>query len=1034
MTAIGDYLKQIQGDLKAGDATEHTHRPALKSLIENLREGVKATNEPKRIQCGAPDFVVSLKAVPQGYVEAKDVNVSLDKTEETDQLGRYFNSLGNLILTDYLEFRLYRNGDLIKEATLATWKGDTLKAKPGGADEVASLFDAFFDAKMPSIKSPRELAERMARMARLIHDLIRAAFKADGKAGDLHAQYEAFKRVLIADLSQDQFADMYAQTIAYGLFAARCNYEGDAFTRELAGSSLPKTNPFLRRLFNTIAGPDLDERITWAVEDLAALLQKADIDAILADFGKMTRQEDPVVHFYETFLGAYDAKLRETRGVYYTPEPVVDYIVRSVDKLLIKDFGSKQGIADNSLIKVKTMRRSKTDKSALVEEIHETHRVQILDPACGTGTFIHAVVSNIREKFNGNEGLWPGYVAEHLLPRIYGFELLMAPYAVAHMKLGLQLKDSGYDFNTEERLRIYLTNTLEEAHEMTGLPLFTQWLADEAAAADEVKRNVPIMVVIGNPPYSGHSANKGPWIKKLIGDYVKSPELKKPAQGKWLSDDYVKFFRFAQWHIEQTGQGILAFVTNHSYLDNPTFMDMRKSLMDSFDDIYVLDLHGNSKKREKAPNGIKDVNVFDIQQGVAVALLVRRAKRSAKCTVNRGDLWGPREDKYAWLEKFDASNTAWTNVTPTEAPWRFVPEDGALKKEYEAGWSLLEAFSPVGDPAAGFVTTHDEFAISWTKKEAIEKVEKLLATANEAEARELFALCKQNQWNYGRTKKELADDAWKKQAVQVLFRPFDVRWTIWNSNVAVHRRERVNSHLLRNNLALLLPKQTKDDWGCLVSEMPAAHKSASSYDPTSVVPLYLYEADSDLLKKKGIKHENFDPAFRKAINAAVGYEPTPEEVLAYIYAVLYSPTYRVRYASFLRTGFPRIPMPTNDNFEAFAKLGQQLIDLHLMHTKEPSITKFPTAGKNRIDKFEFTLGTATTGSVAINATQSIDGIPEEAWNYTIGGHAVAKKWLKDRKGRSLSFDELQHYASVISAITATIRIEEEIDELVDLPD
>ena len=702
MTAITDYLRKVEQALKAGNATEHTHRPALKALIEALRQQITATNEPRRIECGSPDFIVTQNGVPLGYVEAKDVGVDLDRTEESEQLKRYRSSLRNLTLTDYLEFRLYRNGEPVQSVTLAKWqKNGVLRREPDGEAQLTVLFRTFFDAEVPIIASPRELAERMARMARLLHDLIRQAFAKEGQTGDLHGQHEAFRRVLIADLSVDQFADMYAQTIAYGLFAARCNHTGARFTREQAGRDLPKTNPFLRRLFNTIAGPDLDERISWAVDDLAQLLAKADIAAILVDFGRITAREDPIIHFYETFLAAYDPKLREVRGVYYTPEPVVDYIVRSVDALLRRDFKLTDGFADASRVKLKRTRVSVLGKK--VEETYETHRVQILDPACGTGTFLHAIVASIRERFKGNAGMWPGYVTEHLLPRLYGFELLMAPYAIAHMKLGLQLKDSGYDFGSDERLRVFLTNTLEEAHEMTGLPLFTQWLAEEAAAAGGVKKIVPIMVVIGNPPYSGHSANKGAWISGLMEEYKKSPEVKKPAQGKWLSDDYVKFLRFAQWRIEQTGYGVLAFITNHSYLDNPTFLDMRASLMASFDDAYVLDLHGNSKKKERTPNGGKDENVFDIQQGVAIALFVKRTTRAKGCTVRRADIWGTRADKYAWLNLHDITDTPWEDVTPRQAPWFFVKQNADMLAEYQQGWSVADIFRPNGDPAPGVV-------------------------------------------------------------------------------------------------------------------------------------------------------------------------------------------------------------------------------------------------------------------------------------------------------------------------------------------
>jgi predicted helicase len=721
------------------------------------------------------------------------------------------------------------------------------------------------------------------------------------------------------------------------------------------------------------------------------------------------------------------------RGVYYTPEPVVDYIVRSVDLILKRDFKLGSGLADASQVKFKK-KRAGAKGSKIVEESFDAHRVQILDPACGTGTFLHAIVDNIRERFLGNAGMWPSYVAEHLLPRIYGFELLMAPYAVAHMKLGLQLKDSGYDFRSEERLRVYLTNTLEEAHEMSGLPLFTQWLADEAAAAGDVKKNVPIMVVVGNPPYSGHSANKGAWIAHLVEEYKKSPELKKPAQAKWLSDDYVKFIRFSQWRIEQTGYGILAFVTNHSYLDNPTFLDMRASLMASFDDLYVLDLHGNSKKKERAPNGGKDENVFDIQQGVAIALFVRRTTRAKNTTVHRADLWGSRAEKYAWLAMHDVSSTPWKDATPDRAPWLFLKQDNDLLVKYQKGWSVVDIFLPNGDPAPGVVTTHDDFAISWTKQEAIKKVEQLLETKTEAEARQVFTLCSQSQWNYDRAKQELADGKWKKQAVPIYYRPFDIRWTIWNSNVAVHRRERANKHMLKENIALLIPKQTKNDWGCLVTDSVAAHKAASVYDPTSIIPLWIYnDSKNDLFgKSHGGRQPNLSPEFLKFIAGQFGKGVvSPEEIFAYVYAILYSPSYRQQYADFIRREFPRITF-VNDviTFKKIANLGEKLIELHLMKKSLPFVTSYPNSGNNRVDKFEFKLNEQREdqGHVHINGEQYFSKMPSTVWKYTIGGYQVAQKWLKDRKGRMLTFDDLQHYGKIIAVINETISVQGEIDK------
>lgn len=1025
------YLRQVEAALKAGNATEHTHRPALKTLIESLRSQITATNEPQRIACGAPDFIITHRDVPLGYIEAKDVGVDLDRAENSVQLKRYRNSLTNLILTDYLEFRLFRSGELVQSVRLATpQKNGSLRRHADAEAHLSIVFQAFFDSKVPNVKDPRELAERMARLAKLIDDLIRQAFSRETKAGDLHAQYEAFQKVLIADLSVEQFADMYAQTIAYGLFAARCNHIGPNFRRELAGRELPKTNPFLRRLFNTIAGNDLDERIAWAVDDLTELLAHADMAAILADFGRQTRQEDPVVHFYETFLAAYDPKLRELRGVYYTPEPVVDYIVRSVDSVLKREFKLKDGLADASKVKLK-----RAKQKGKGEETYENHRVQILDPACGTGTFLHSVIDRIYDRFAGNKGLWPSYVAEHLLPRVHGFELLMAPYAVAHMKLGLQLKESGYDFAADERLRVYLTNTLEEAHEMTGLPLFTQWLADEAAAAGIVKRNVPIMVVLGNPPYSGHSANKGAWIAGLLEEYKKSPELKKPAQAKWLSDDYVKFIRFSQWRIEQTGHGVLAFITNHGYLDNPTFLDMRASLMASFDEIHVLDLNGSSKKFLTNPEGGRDENVFDIQQGVAIAIFIRKNTRTGSCVVKRADLWGSRESKYAWLTANDIRSTKWEDVTPTAAPWLFVKQDAGLLANYERGWSVAEIFKPNGDPAPGIVTTHDEFAISWTQEDAIDKVERLLATDCEDDARQLFTLCSQSQWSYTRTKKELADGAWRQQAIPLLYRPFDVRWTIWNSNVAVHRRERVMRHMLgHENIGLIVNRQVNGDFRhAFVSSMVINDCTLSnkSKERSYILPLWLYPDNDMLASSEPKRRPNLAPEFIKALSMAVGRgSASPEDVLGYIYAMLYSPRYRALYGEFLKRDFPRVPLPDNAKiFVRLSNLGKELIERHLLENAGPTVSRFPKAGNCRVENIEFRPDATdlSRGCVFINPVQFFDGIPSAVWEYRVGGYQVAHKWLKDRKDRLLTFAELKTYGEVINALAETIRIQTEID-------
>lgn len=628
--ALSEYLDTVERDLRRGLATEHTHRAALERLIESLRPGINAINEPQRSECGAPDFIVERRNLPQGHIECKDVGVPLGPVEKSEQLKRYREGLPNIILTDYLEFRWYVEGEHRLTSRLATvGDGGRLRADEAGAGQTIELLGAFLDATPPIVSRPAELVRRMAGLAKIIRSIIEKALEGEAEEGALHEQLSGFRETLLHSLTAKDFADMYAQTICYGLFAARCSTPAEiSFTRETAPYQLPATNPFLRKMFVDMAGPDMDSRILWAVEDLAALLGRARMDEILEEFGQRTRREDPVVHFYETFLAAYDPKMREARGVYYTPEAVVSYIVRSVDHLLKTEFGLPMGLADNTRIEV-------TDAAGAVREVH---KVQILDPATGTGTFLHGVVNHIYESFQNNRGMWPGYVREHLLPRLFGFELLMAPYAVAHLKLSLQLSQLGYDLDGSERINVFLTNTLEEAHGETTGTRYARAIDQEARDASRVKRDAPVMVILGNPPYSGHSENKGEWISGLLrgrdtltdqatGNYFEvDGQPLGERNPKWLNDDYVKFIRFAQWRIEQTGYGILGFVTNHGYLDNPTFRGMRQSLMQTFDKIYIYDLHGNSKKKERTPDDGPDENVFDIQQGVAICLMVKGAE------------------------------------------------------------------------------------------------------------------------------------------------------------------------------------------------------------------------------------------------------------------------------------------------------------------------------------------------------------------------------------------------------------------------
>jgi type I restriction-modification system DNA methylase subunit len=642
---LEQYLENINQRYKLGNATEHTFRGDLQNLLEALVPTIRAINEPKRQSCGAPDYILTNKdnlsrfdsGIPVGFIEAKDIgDKDLDGTKKTgnkEQFDRYKTSLNNLIFTDYLSFHLYRDGEFITKVAIGEVTAKGIKPLPENFANFENLIKDFCSHIGQTIKSSKKLAEMMAGKARLLSDVIGKALTSDEEKQEdstLKEQMMAFKDILIHDITPQGFADVYAQTIAYGMFAARLHDPTLAtFSRQEAAELIPKSNPFLRKLFGYIAGPDIDDRIKWIVDSLVDIFLACNVEEILKKYNKFSSPsgrsggaEDPIIHFYETFLSEYDPKLRKARGVWYTPQPVVNFIVRAVDDILKTEFDLPQGLADTSKTKIKVDVQGKK-----VEQ--EVHKVQILDPATGTGTFLAEVVKHIHKKFAGQQGIWSNYVETHLIPRLNGFELLMASYAMAHLKLDLLLKETGYKptetslrgtKQSDQRLRVYLTNSLEESHPDTGT-LFANWLSSEANEANHIKRDNPVMVVMGNPPYSVSSNNKGEWIESLTADYKKNLNERNIQP---LSDDYIKFIRYGQHFIEKTGEGILAYISNNSFIDGIIHRKMREELMKTFDKIYILDLHGNAKKKEVSPDGSVDQNVFDIMQGVSINIFVKK--------------------------------------------------------------------------------------------------------------------------------------------------------------------------------------------------------------------------------------------------------------------------------------------------------------------------------------------------------------------------------------------------------------------------
>ena len=1006
------YIDELNKQYKTGIAREHSYRPALKDLLQSLLKKMVVTNEPAHFECGAPDYIIQREKdhLPVFFVEAKDVNDNdLDgrnKNAHKEQFDRYKQALDYIIFTDYLDFHLYEHGEFVDSVRIAEVKGDKIVGIAEAEDKFLSMIQHLGSSAIQRVTSASRLAKLMAGKARLLANIIEQAMNddTDSYANDnLRGQYQAFKDVLIQELKPTDFADIYAQTIAYGMFAARLHDDTpEDFSREEAARLIPKTNPFLRQIFNNLAGNDLDERIAWVVDDLVTVFQATNLQKIMASYSRDKLHHDPMIHFYEDFLSEYNPKLRKSKGVWYTPQPVVGFIVRAVDEILQKDFGLPEGLADYSMIEREVAVEQSRDKrttDGMKHEKRKFHRVQILDPATGTGTFLAEVVNQIYDRYRDNQGIWQQYVEQHLLPRLNGFEILMASYAVAHIKLDMLLGETGYQHNTDKRLHVYLTNSLEESNNEPRT-LFAQWLSREATEANVIKRDYPVMVMIGNPPYSGESQNKGKWIMSLMESYKKEPGGKtqlNERNPKWLNDDYVKFIRLAQNYIEKNGEGIIGFINPHGYLDNPTFRGMRWNLLKTFDKIYTIDLHGNSKKKETCPDGSKDENVFDIMQGVSINLFVKTGKKAKDelGKVYHKDLYGLRQNKYDFLDEATIESIGYKEITPQAPMYFFVPKDFGLQNEYDKGFIVSDLFV---QNSMGVTTGHDKELVSFTPFNTDSNTE-------------------------------------------YFYRPFDNMWLDYDTSKVVRPRETIMRNLQKENIAICLIKINSSVDGLFkvfVTSSITDKTLLSSKDNTNVFPLYIYK--ENMGEEERIVNFNKDlyDSIAKGLNYLPCYDddlridPTseyngvlyPQDLFDYIYAVLHSPSYRERYKEFLKIDFPRIPYPTDwEKFRDLVEKGEELRHLHLMEDlPNKTSVSFPVRGTMQVDCNRW-----EQNRVYINSEQYFEGVPESAWNFYIGGYQPAQKWLKDRKGLTLSFEDVKHYQRIIYVLQQTERIMREID-------
>lgn len=1045
VSAISDFISKVQSIHATGNATEHSYRSAFEALFATL--GVTALNEPKRVKCGAPDFIISDGEIVTGHVEAKDLHIPIRgmKDSNKDQQQRYRAALPNLIYTNGLDWDFYRDSELTASVSIADFLMGVIP-KPDQYEALENLLRDFIAQKPQTITSPRDLAERMAGKANLIKDVLRKTLAEDEAIqNELTAQYQAFKENLIHDITPEDFADIYAETIAYGMFAARLHDTTlDTFSRQEALELLPKSNPFLRSLFSYVAGYDLDDRIAWIIDDLARVFQACDVAKIMEGFGKLTGQNDPFLHFYETFLAAYNPSKRKARGVWYTPEPVVNFIVRAVDEVLQTEFGLPDGLADTSKVTLDwdTGQTGKKGKAVTIKK--EVHRVQILDPATGTGTFLAEVIKQIAPKIQGvAPGMWSSYIEADLIPRLHGFELLMASYAMCHMKLDMILTEMGYKpTGNPPRLSVYLTNSLEEGEPANQTLPFTQWLSREAKGANTIKRDMPIMCVIGNPPYSGISHNTGDWITGLIEDYKYVDGVHFGERKHWLQDDYVKFIRLSESLIEKNGEGILGFISNHGYLDNPTFRGMRWHLLNTFDRIHVIDLHGNANKKEVTPEGKPDKNVFDIQQGVAIIIAVKTGqKKKGLAEVWHGDLWGTREGKYASLEAGRIGTPVTNRIDYTAPQYAFVPRDHTLSAVYAKGFGIAD-FMPAN--VTGIVTAKDGLVIDFTKQGLKDRITRFAdpAKTDDQVRAEFFPNKKAGKyppgdsrgWKLPTARAALQSTDWASDITSIAYRPFDTRAILYRPDMVDWGRFDFMHHMLNGeNFGLITPKIKKDQGGGIVTNMLCGHKTYDAYDSNSLFPLYLYPDEQDLDQTRRV---NFDRKLYKRLQALAAHpdKGTPDEVAVfdYIYGVLHCPAYRETYAEFLKIDFPRIPWPTSpDAFWDVSAKGTELRKLHLMEPAAIGQTPFPFTGEgyNVVGKPRF-----EDGRVWINETQYFDSAPEVSWGFYIGGYQPAQKWLKDRKGHELGIEDVRHYQRILKILAETDRIMKTITMTLTVPE
>ena len=1038
------------------EKTEHTDRSALEGLLQDFaaqdsgahtRDKIVVRHEPKRNRdFGAPDFLMSGPQGILGYVEVKGVGTDLRKLASSEQITRYRNLSQNILLTDYVSWLWLGDGDNAKSPTVLCTPEqlDDRKFRPSTAalNETTRQLERFFSVAPKGIGRASELAKALAARCRTLSKMLTDTWRRQQNAPNQQKEsrllglYEGFQKQISEQLELDEFADAYAQMLGYGLLLARLQTykKGSEKTGNLtlhnAEKSMPNSFGLLKEMMGFL--PDLEQQrkdVRWIVDEILSIVNHMDVERVREDLSLRSRNtahgdqdekeselfaRDPFVYFYEDFLASYDEDLRRQRGVYYTPPPVVRFIVRSTDWLLQNRFAIHDGLACSK-------------------------RVTALDFAAGTGAFLLEIFQQIFENIGGKDSPKAELILhEHILKNIYGFEYLLAPYAVSHLKLALFLEDMGHEIHEGERLGVYMTNALEPMNPQGNLLL--PKLSDESKEAHEIKEK-KLLVITGNPPYSGHSMNNTPEMRKTIDAYK---EIEGKSLGeknlRWLHDDYVKFLRFAQMKMEQAEEGIVAVITNHSWLDNPTFRGMRYSLMQSFEQIYVLDLHGSTRKKEQTPEGGIDQNVFDIQQGVAISFFIK--KNGLERGIFHADLWGGRLEKYNLLTRENFENIEWKQLEPVDPFYFFAPLDLEMWDDYKEGWPIPKIFI---QNSIGIVTARDKLSVHMTKEELMETVRDFSSLGVE-EARTKYELGKDAQgWKIPLAQQDVKESGCdEKKARPILYRPFDRRWTYYTGKsrgFLCRPCHDVMRHMLQDNLGIGLIRSlhVQGNWrhsfACNLPITPHTVSGGVSY----LFPLYLYAPEKGEKVNKNVldlfpehdpfqdaeRIENFSPKFREYINNRYSAAVPAEDILGYIYAVLNAPSYQQRFAEFLRYDFPLIPFPEKrEHLEELANWGNKLINAHLLREVPKHKNLLQGQGNKVIGRPKHD---PSKNRLFINESLFLTCVTTEIWQFRIGEYKVLEKYLKARKGRTLSLSEIQTLERIIHAIDFSLDAVAEID-------